>query len=160
MKRAMLALITAGLIAAPAAFARVDNAKPANLDAKWRANVAERVDHRVAYLTTVLSLNSAQQEQTKTIFMNTANADSALFANLKAERQNLNKAVKSDEPASSIAKISDAIGSDAGKLAANRAMASEQFRKILTAEQQTKLTQLRHEGHGWGHGRGFGGGRS
>jgi len=156
MKKAVLALITAGLIAAPAAFARVDHAKPANN----RPNIAERVDHRVAYLTTVLSLTSAQQEQAKTIFMNAANANSAVFASLKTERQSLGKAVSGNEPASSIAKISDAIGNDAGKLVANRAMASEQFRKILTTEQQTKLTQLRQEAHGWGHGMGaFGGGR-
>lgn len=157
MKKAVLTLITAGLIAAPVVFARVDNSKAAN----HRPNIAERVDHRVAYLTTVLSLTSAQQEQAKTIFMNAANASSAVFANMKMERQSLSKAVSGNEPASSIAKISDAIGNDAGKLVANRAMASEQFRKILTAEQQTKLTQLQHEAHRWGHGMGaFGGDRS
>jgi Spy/CpxP family protein refolding chaperone len=157
MKKAILALITAGLIAAPGAFARVDHTKAANRG----RNVAARVDHRVAYLTTVLSLTSAQQQQAKTIFMNAANASSPIFADLKTERQNLSKAVSGNEPASSIAKISDAIGNDAGKLVANRAMASEQFRKILTAEQQTKLTQLRQEAHGWGHGAGaFKGNRS
>ncbi len=82
MKKAVLILMTAGLIAAPGAFARVDHAKAAN----HRRNVAARVDHRVAYLATVLSLTSAQQQQAKTIFMNAANADSAVFANLKAER--------------------------------------------------------------------------
>jgi Spy/CpxP family protein refolding chaperone len=157
MKKAVLTLITAGLIAAPAAFARVDHAKTAN----HRPNVAERIDHRVAYLTTVLSLTSAQQQQAKTIFMNAAKANSAVFANLKTERQSLSKAVSGNEPASTIAMLSDAIGSDAGKLVANRAMASEQFRKMLTAEQQTKLTQLQQEAHGWGHGRGaFGGDHS
>jgi Spy/CpxP family protein refolding chaperone len=115
----------------------------------------------VAYLTTVLSLTSAQQQQAKTIFMNAANANSAVFANLKTERQNLSKAVSGNEPAGSITKLSDTIGTDVGKLVANRAMASEQFHKILTEEQQKKLTQLRHEVHGWGHGMGaFGGGRS
>lgn len=157
MKKAVLALLTAGLIAAPAAFARVDNAKPAN----HQPNVAERVDHRVDYLTTVLSLTPAQQQQAKTIFMNAANEDSPVFANLKTERQSLSKAVSGNEPASTIAKLSDNIGNDAGKLVANRAMASEQFRKILTAEQQTKLTQLQHDIRGWGHGMGaFGGYRS
>lgn len=157
MKKAVLTLITVGLIAAPAAFARVDHAKTAN----HRPNVAERIDHRVAYLTTVLSLTSAQQQQAKTIFMNAANANSAVFANLKTERQSLSKAVSGNEPASTIAMLSDAIGNDAGKLVANRAMASEQFRKILTAEQQAKLTQLQQEARGWGHGRGaFGGDRS
>jgi Spy/CpxP family protein refolding chaperone len=157
MKKAVLTLITAGLIAAPAAFARVDHAKTAS----HRPKVAERIDHRVAYLTTVLSLTSAQQQQAKTIFMNAANANSAVLANLKTERQSLNKAVSGNEPASTIAKLSDAIGDDAGKLVANRAMASEQFRKMLTAEQQTKLTQLQHEVHGWGYGGGaFGGDHS
>ena len=157
MKKAVLTLITAALIAAPAAFARVDHAKAAN----HRPNVAERVDHRVAYLATVLSLTSAQQEQAKTIFMNAANANSTVFANMKTERQSLSKAVSGNEPAGTIAKISDTIGNDAGKLVANRAMASEQFHKILTAEQQTKLTQLQHEVRGWGHGFGaFGGERS
>ena len=157
MKKAVLTLIAAGLIAAPAAFARVDHAKTAN----HRPNVAERIDHRVAYLATVLSLTSAQQQQAKTIFMNAAKANSAVFANLKTERQSLSKAVSGNEPASTIAMLSDAIGGDAGKLVANRAMASEQFRKMLTAEQQTKLTQLQQEAHGWGHGRGaFGGDHS
>lgn len=157
MKRAILALIAAGLIAAPGAFARMDHAKAAN----HGPNMEARVDHRVAYLTTVLSLTSAQQEQAKTIFMNAAKESSAVFADLKTERQNLSKAVSANEPPSSIAKISDAIGNDAGKLVANRAMASEQFRKILTAEQQSKLAQLRHEVRGWGYGGGaFRGDRS
>ena len=157
MKKAVLTLIIAGLIAAPGAFARVDHAKAAN----HRPNVAERIDHRVAYLTTVLSLTSAQHQQAKTIFMSAAKANSAVFANLKTERQSLSKAVSGNEPASTIAMLSDAIGSDAGKLVANRAMASEQFRKMLTAEQQTKLTQLQHEVHGWGYGGGaFGGDHS
>jgi len=69
--------------------------------------------------------------------------------------------VSGNEPASTITKISDTIGNDAGKLVANRAMASEQFHKILTAEQRTKLTQLQHEVRGWGHRFGaFGGERS
>lgn len=157
MKKAVLILMTAGLIAAPGAFAQVDHAQAAN----HRPNVAARVDHRVAYLATVLSLTSAQQAQAKTIFMNAANAESTVFANLKAERQSLRKAVSGDEPASTIAEISNTIGNDAGKLAANRAMASEEFHKILTAEQRTKLTQLQHEVRGWGHGfGGFRGGRS
>ncbi len=157
MKKAVLTLIAAGLIAAPAAFARVDHAKAANN----RPNVAARIDHRVAYLATVLSLTSAQQQQAKTIFMNAANANSAVFANLKAERLSLSKAVSGNEPASMIAEISNTIGNDAGKLVANRAMASEEFHKILTAEQQTKFAQLQHEVRGWGHGFGaFGGGRS
>jgi Spy/CpxP family protein refolding chaperone len=157
MKKAALTLIIAGLIASTSAFARVDHAKAAN----HRPNVAERIDHRVAYLATVLSLTSAQQQQAKTIFMNAANANSAVFANLKAERLSLSKAVSGNEPASTIAEISNTIGNDAGKLVATRAMASEEFHKTLTAEQQTKFARLQHEVHGWGHGFGaFGGGRS
>ena len=156
MKKAVLTLITAGLIAAPAAFARVDTPKSANS----RPQVAARVDHQVDYLTTVLSLTSSQRQQAKTIFMNAANANAVVFANLKTERQSLNKAVSGNEPTKSIAMLSDAIGSDTGKLVANRAMASEQFHKILTPEQQTKLTQLQHESHSWGHGMGAFAGRA
>jgi hypothetical protein len=62
--------------------------------------------------------------------------------------------VTSDEP-STIKKCSDVIGNDVGKLVANEANASEQFRKILTPEQQTKFAQLERETHSWGMGAGF-----
>jgi Spy/CpxP family protein refolding chaperone len=155
-RKPVLTIAAACLVAAPMAFAHGQDSaakqKPhatKNEQQGHRSTAEGRVDHRVDYLTTVLSLTNSQREQAKKIFMDAENENSGVFANLRAERGELAKAVRNDEPASRIKDVSDKIGTDAGKLVANFANASEQFRKTLTPEQQTKLTKLQQEEHGW-----------
>ena len=116
---------------------------------KRGANMKIRVEHRVNYLSTVLSLSNEQHQKAMTIFSDAAKANSPVFANLRTARKNLSTAVKSNEPASTIKELSNTIGNEAGQLVANEATAREQFYQILNPEQRTKLSQLRSER--WGH---------
>ncbi len=84
-----------------------------------------RVQHRVNFLTTVLSLTSSQEQKATTIFTNAAKEDSTVFANLKTTRQQLSTDVKSNEPTSAIMQVSNTIGNYVGQLVANEASAYE-----------------------------------
>jgi Spy/CpxP family protein refolding chaperone len=151
MKKTILTIAAACLIAAPISFAHsqeTNSNKKANKPAN-RSSAESRVNRRVDYLTTVLSLTNSQQEQARKIFANVENENSAVFKNLRTEREDLRKAVNDNAPSGTIKKFSDAIGNNVGNLVANEANASEQFRTILTPEQQTKFTQLKRETRGW-----------
>jgi len=108
---------------------------------------ANRVQHRVSFLTTLLTLTPAQQQQATTIFTNAATANTAVYANLKTARQNLWTAVQNDDT-SSITSITNSIGTLTAQLSANNAQADAAFYKTLTADQQAKLTQLHSLRHG------------
>jgi Spy/CpxP family protein refolding chaperone len=151
MTKAILTIATACLIAAPLSFAQSQKSSSTQKARTENRRAESRVDHRVAYLTTVLSLTNSQQEQAKKIFADAEHENSAVFANLRTEREDLRKAVDSSQPSEVIKKSSDAIGNNVAKLVANEANAHEQFRNILTPAQQTKLTQLERE-RGWGTG--------
>ena len=60
---------------------------------------ATMVAHRVEYLTTVLSLTSAQQQQATTIFTNATIAESGVHDNLRAARQSLQTAIAGNDSA-------------------------------------------------------------
>jgi Spy/CpxP family protein refolding chaperone len=144
---AYTALLAACLIAGPIVFGQTQGSGSTDNSV---ANVATRVQRRVNLLTTVLSLNSSQQQQAMTIFTNAANANAPVIADLKTNGKNLAAAVKGNEPASTIKTLSSTIGSDAGQIVNNEASAYEQFYQILTPDQQTKAVQLEQETHGRG----------
>lgn len=169
VKHAVLSVAAACLVAAPMSFA---GTQKTNSNDNWakenqskttenqnstehQNKVQSRVDHRVDYLSTVLSLTSSQKEQAKTIFTKAADENSSVMANLRTERNDLRKAIDSNEPNAKIQKLSDEIGNNVSKLVTNVASASEQFHNVLNPEQQNKMTQLEHEVHGWGMGMGL-----
>lgn len=154
MKKAALAIAAACLIAAPLSFAHDWNTNSSERSMP-KANIESQINNRVDYLTTVLSLTTAQQQQARNIFTNAENKNVAVFADLRTEREVLRKDVNSNEPSNAIAKVSDAIGNDVSKLVVNEASATEQLRSCLNPEQQTKLAQLQRETHGWAMGMGF-----
>lgn len=105
--------------------------------------------HRVTYLTTLLSLTPQQQQQATTIFTNAATTTSGLRSQLKTARQSLTTAVKNDDTAS-ISQASTTIGNLVAQMISNDATAKAEFYKTLTADQQSKLTQLMSERHQMG----------
>jgi Spy/CpxP family protein refolding chaperone len=112
---------------------------------------ATRVQHQVQFLTTVLSLSSAQQQQATTIFTNAGTSESALHQQMKTARESLTAAVKSNN-AAAIDQAAATIGSLTTQLTSIQAKAKAAFYQMLTADQQTKMSQLDVEGP-----RGFGG---
>jgi Spy/CpxP family protein refolding chaperone len=116
---------------------------------------ATMAQHRVSFLTTALTLTTAQQQQATTIFTNSALADSTVHDNLKTAHQSLSDAVKNNDTAA-IDRVSATIGNLTAQLTSNDAKANAALYQILTPDQQTKLTQLHDRGPGGG---GFGGRR-
>lgn len=107
------------------------------------------VQHRVKFLTTVLTLNTSQQQQATTIFSNAATSESGLQSQVKTARQSLNTAVKNND-ATSIDQAASALGALAAQRTSIHAKANAAFYQILTADQQNKLNQLESEGPGGG----------
>ena len=114
-----------------------------------RHNGQDEVQHHVKYLTTVLNLTAAQQQQATTIFTNAANNGQLSRDSMKTAHQALETAIKSNDTAG-IDQASTQIGSLIGQMMASHAKAEAAFYQILTPEQQTKLNSLQEEGHGHG----------
>ncbi len=116
---------------------------------------ATMAQHRVSFLTTALTLTTAQQQQATTIFTNSALADTTVHDNLKTANQSLSDAVKNNDTVA-IDRSSTNIGNLTAQLTSNDAKANAALYQILTPDQQIKLAQLQNRGPGGG---GFGGRR-
>jgi len=141
------ALLTTAALAATLAFAQHNGGPP---------NPAQRVQHRVNFLTTLLSLTTAQQQQATTIFTGAASTEASLHANMKTAHEGLGDAVKTNNSAT-IEQFSTTIGNLTAQMVANQAKADAAFYLILTPDQQTKFSQFESENHGhgqWGMGHG------
>src|SRR6266404_494444 len=116
----------------------------------------DRAQHRVQFLTTVLSLTSGQQQQATTIFTNAATSQSALHDSMRAAHEALGSAVKNND-AAGIDAASNTLGQLTAQMTSINAKAQAAFNQILTADQQTKLAQLDKGGpEGFGGPGGFG----
>ena len=110
---------------------------------------AMRVQHRVQFLTTMLSLNSAQQQQATTIFTKAATAEQEIHNSMKTAHQDLNNAVKAND-AGAIDQAAQSIASVMAQTISTQAKANAAFRQLLNADQQAKLDQLDAQGpHGF-----------
>ena len=112
------------------------------------------IQMRVAQLTALLGLTSAQQTQATTIFTNAYNAGQSVQSSLQTDRQTLADAVKADNT-TTIDQVSATIGTLQGQLTAINSKADAAFYAILTADQKTKYDSMPHGGPG-GPGGGFG----
>lgn len=115
----------------------------------------DMVQHRVKFLTTILSLNAAQQQQATTIFTNAANAQKSVHENMRDARKALDTAVKNND-SGAIDQAASQIGTLTGQLLAIRSKADAAFTQILTPDQQAKEGALHGRGHGRGPGMMFG----
>jgi Spy/CpxP family protein refolding chaperone len=124
------------------------------------ANHGNFVQHRVNFLTTLLSLTATQQQQATTIFTTAATAQASVHSSMTAAHQSLQTAVEGND-AAGIEQAATTIGSLTTQTTLNQAKADAAFYQILTPAQQTKLTQFESQSHGrMGHGMGpagFGG---
>jgi len=118
-------------------------------------NPGNFIQHRVNYLTTLLSLSTAQQQQATTIFTNAASAEASVHSSMSAARQSLQTAVQSND-AAGIEQAATTIGSLTAQTTLNQGKAEAAFYQILTPAQQTKFTQFESQSHGrMGGGAGF-----
>jgi Spy/CpxP family protein refolding chaperone len=106
---------------------------------------ATMAQHRVKFLTTILSLSSAQQQQALAIFTNAGNSETNWHDSMKAAHEALDTAVKSNDSAG-ISQAATSIGDLSAQMITAHAKADAAFYQILTADQKTKYNEL--EPHG------------
>lgn len=106
---------------------------------------ATMAQHRLKFLTTILSLTSAQQQQALTIFTNAANSATNWHDSMKTAHEALDTAVKNNDSAG-ISQAATAIGDLTAQMITAHSKADAAFYQILTADQKTKYNEL--EPHG------------
>ncbi len=120
------------------------------------ANAANRVQHRVNFLTTLLGLTASQQQQATTIFTNADSAETSVRSSMRTARQSLTTAVRNNDSAT-IDQVSTTIGNLTAQSTAIQAKADAAFYQILTPDQQTKQAQFESQGRGFARPMGAGG---
>jgi Spy/CpxP family protein refolding chaperone len=115
-----------------------------------------RVQHRINFLTTLLTLTSAQQQQATTIFTSAAANETTLRSNLKTAHDSLTTAIHNNDSAG-LEQAATTIGNLTAQTTLAQAKADAAFYQILTPDQQTKLNQIESQGHVWHMGHGPGG---
>lgn len=118
---------------------------------------AQRVQHHVQFLTTMLNLTTAQQTQATTIFTSAEQGQSTTFQSMKTAHEALQTAIKNNDGAA-IDQAATTIGNLTAQMTAAHAKAEAAFMQILNADQQAKFSQLQHRGGPgmFGHGPGPG----
>jgi len=153
MKKIAMILMLGCVLVAPAMFAQTSDTAAAPSSGPGRG--ANMIQHRLNYLTTVLSLNAAQQIQVKAVLTSAATNGLATRTGMKAAHETLKTAIHTND-AASMEQASNTIGTLTSQAALAHAKTEAAIYQLLTPEQQTKMTQLESMGrHG---GRGFGGG--
>lgn len=153
MKKLAATLLLLCVFSVPAIYAQ--NADPAA--GPDQANRGARMlQHRVSYLTSALSLNSAQQTQVTTILTNAETTESTIQNNMRAARATLKTAVQSND-AAAMEQASNSIGTLTAQSTLAHAKADAAIYLLLTPDQQSKMSQLEPEGRRGGPG-GPGGG--
>ncbi|MGA7855431.1 MAG: Spy/CpxP family protein refolding chaperone [Candidatus Acidiferrales bacterium] len=153
MKKTAIAMLLACVFAAPAVFAQ-DNDAATTAAPNDPGRAAHMIQHRVSYLTTVLSLNSAQQTQVTNILTNAEANRGTIHTSMKTAHTNLQNAIHSNDAAAMEA-AANSIGTLTAQETLAHAKTEAAIYQVLTADQQTKMAQLETEG---GHrgGPGFG----
>lgn len=102
---------------------------------------ATMAQHRVHFLTSQLSLTAQQQQQALAIFTNAATSQSSLHDSMKTAHEGLNTAVKNND-ANGITQAANTIGNLTAQATVAEAKADAALYAILTADQQSKMSQM------------------
>lgn len=159
MKRLLIVPLMALAIGATIMLAQSTSTNQNQNTARTPPSPQQMAQHRVEMLTAMLSLTTAQQQQATTIFTDAATAAQAVHTNMRTAHDALRTAVMANN-AAGIDTAATTIGSLTGQVASIEAKADAAFNQLLTADQQTKLSQLGQAGFrpGGPHGGfGFGG---
>lgn len=116
---------------------------------------AAHAQRQVKRLTTLLSLNAAQQQQATTIFTTASTSEVALRDQFRTAHDSLKDAIKANNTAA-IDQIAGTLGSLSAQSIGIRAKAEAAFYQILTPDQQQKFSEFQSEGPGWFGGPGHG----
>jgi periplasmic protein CpxP/Spy len=153
-KTALLLAFACAILTAPAIFAQTPaaDAPPEN----GAAHGQRMIQHRLAYMTTVLSLTTAQQAQVKSVLTAAVANGSTTHGSMKTAHDNLKTAIHANDPAG-MEQAASTIGNLMAQEELARAKTEAAIYQLLTPEQQTKMAALESEEHHGGPGRGPGG---
>jgi len=153
-KTALLLALACAILTAPAIFAQTPaaDAPPEN----GAAHGQRMIQHRLAYMTTVLSLTTAQQAQVKSVLTAAVANGSTTHGSMKTAHDNLKTAIHANDPAG-MEQAASTIGNLMAQEELARAKTEAAIYQLLTPEQQTKMAALESEEHHGGPGRGPGG---
>jgi protein CpxP len=153
-KTALLLALACAILTAPAILAQTPaaDAPPEN----GAAHGQRMIQHRLAYMTTVLSLTTAQQAQVKSVLTAAAANGSTTHGSMKTAHDNLKTAIHANDPAG-MEQAASTIGNLMAQEELARAKTEAAIYQLLTPEQQTKMAALESEEHHGGPGRGPGG---
>jgi Spy/CpxP family protein refolding chaperone len=155
----LAAAILAATVCAPATFAQSASTDAVATTAPGPGgphNPAQMIEHRITKMNAVLTLNSAQQSQIRTILTNQETAEQGFRTSMHAAHANLKTAVQNNDGAA-IETLSQQIGAVTAQSIAAHAKAEAAIYAALSPEQQTRAAQLPEllgegGGPGWGHG--------
>ena len=148
VKKTIMALALTSVFAVPALFAQTTDTTSTPPSGSRAANM---VQHRVNYLTTVLSLTAAQQTQVTNILTSAATNRPTMHASMKSAHTNLQNAIHSND-AAAMEQAANSIGTLISQAALAHAKTEAAIYQVLTPDQQTKMSQLESEGHRGGRG--------
>lgn len=102
---------------------------------------AEMAARQVKRLTTLLSLTSAQKQQATSIFTEAAQAEQTARAGDKEAHDSLTSAIKTNDVVT-IDQVANTLALSSAQATSIKARADAAFYQILSADQQTKLSEL------------------
>ena len=114
------------------------------------ARHSQRQGRTGAVMAAALNLTDAQKSQMKSIFQEARQSSQPIRQQLRQTRQSLNAAVQAGN-SDQIQQLSATEGTQMGQLAAIHASARAKMFKMLTPEQQQKLSTLQAAMHGRRH---------
>lgn len=101
-----------------------------------------KVAKYLSSLNALLGLNSAQQQQAAAIFSSAVAVEAGIRSDMKLTRQSLTTAIRNNDTAG-INQLSATLGNLHAQMTAGGATANAAFFQILTADQQSMLTQFK-----------------
>jgi periplasmic protein CpxP/Spy len=153
-KTALILALACAMFAAPAIFAQ---APAADAPPENSAEHGQRmIQHRLAYMTTVLSLTAAQQTQVKNVLTAAVANGGTTHGSMKTAHDSLKTAIHAND-AAGMEQAATTIGNLMAQEELARAKTEAAIYQLLTPEQQTKMAALESERHRGGPGRGPGG---
>jgi Spy/CpxP family protein refolding chaperone len=141
MKKLIATGLLAAALAVPAVHAQSSDAATTTATPGGRYNPAGMIDHRINQMNAVLTLNSAQQTQIRSILTSEQTTESGFRTSMKAAHTNLKTAIQNNDTAS-IETLSNQIGTITGQSIASHAKTQAAIYALLSPEQQTKAQQF------------------
>ena len=150
-KTALLLALACAFLTAPALLAQAPAADAPPETGATRGQ--HMIQHRLAYMTTVLSLTTAQQTQVKSVLTAAVANGSTTHGSMKTAHDALKTAIHAND-AAGMEQAANSLGTLMAQEELARAKTEAAIYQVLTPEQQTKMTALESEGHRGGPGRG------